>query len=202
MAWIQKMVGIYSITNKVTGAVYIGQSSDIDRRWMEHKTPKAKGNDLLHGDMQKYGKENFELTVLEECKPEELNKRELFYIKRDQPFYNTVGKEVSEETKQNISEGTKRWWNGLSEGEQKKIIANNLTGPKKGHAVTEETRKKISKKVSEVQKQPVRCIETGEVFESVRAFEISVGACTGTCAAYWKGKIKSVKGFHVEKCRD
>lgn len=202
MAWVQKMVGIYSITNKVTGAVYIGQSSDIDRRWMEHKTQKAKGNDLLHGDMQKYGKENFELTVLEECKPEELNKRELFYIKRDQPFYNTVGKEVSEETKQNISEGTKRWWNGLSEGEQKKIIANNLTGPKKGHAVTEETRKKISKKVSEVQKQPVRCLETGEVFDSVGAFEKSVGACTGTCAAYWKGKIKSVKGFHVEKCRD
>lgn len=202
MAWVQKMVGIYSITNKVTGAVYIGQSSDIDRRWMEHKTPKAKGNDLLHGDMQKYGIENFELTVLEECKPEELNKRELFYIKRDQPFYNTVGKEVSEETKQNISEGTKRWWNGLSEGEQKKIIANNLTGPKTGHAVTEETRKKISKKVSEVQKQPVRCLETGEVFDSVGAFEKSVGACTGTCAAYWKGKIKSVKGFHVEKCRD
>ena len=196
------MVGIYSITNKVTGAVYIGQSTDIQRRWMEHKTPKAKGNDLLHGDMQKYGKENFELIVLEECEPEELNKRELFYIKRDEPFYNTVGKEVSEETKKNISEGTKRWWNGLSEEDQRKIIENNLTGPKKGHEVTEETRKKISRKVSEAQKQPVKCLETGEIFESVRDFEISVGACTGTCAAYWKGKIKSVKGFHVEKCRD
>ena len=31
------MVGIYKITNKLNGKVYIGQSNDIERRWAEHK---------------------------------------------------------------------------------------------------------------------------------------------------------------------
>lgn len=62
-----------------------------------------------------------------------------------------------------------------------------------------ETRKKISAKVSEVQKQKVVCLETGEIFESVGDFEKYVGTYSGACANYWKGKIKTVKGFHVKK---
>ena len=30
------MTGIYLIRNKINGKVYIGQSTDIHRRWMEH----------------------------------------------------------------------------------------------------------------------------------------------------------------------
>ena len=32
------MMGIYKITNKITGEAYIGQTNDIKRRWSEHKT--------------------------------------------------------------------------------------------------------------------------------------------------------------------
>lgn len=101
-----------------------------------------------------------------------------------------------------MEKGTKKWWDALPQSKKDFVISNNLKDPSKGHEVSKETRRKISIKVSEVQKQKVRCIETNEVFESVSAFEKHVGACTGTCAAYWKGKTKSVKGFHVEKCRD
>ena len=31
------MTGIYKITNKINGKVYIGQSGDIHERWLEHK---------------------------------------------------------------------------------------------------------------------------------------------------------------------
>ena len=31
------MIGIYKITNKVNGKVYIGQSDNIERRWKNHK---------------------------------------------------------------------------------------------------------------------------------------------------------------------
>ena len=196
------MIGIYKITNLLNGKIYIGKSLDIKRRWMEHKTPKANGNDKLHKDIQQYGIENFKFEILEECSENELSQKELCYIKVYKPYYNTVGKPVSQETKKKISQSTKKWWNNLSEDKKEIIIKNNLKGPKKGHVVTLETRKKISKKVSEIQKQKVKCIETGEIFESVGMFEKSVGACTGTCAVYWKGKIKSVKGYHVEKCRD
>ena len=50
------MTGVYKITNTITGQFYIGKSVDINRRWLEHKTPKAKGNDILHSDMNWKGK--------------------------------------------------------------------------------------------------------------------------------------------------
>lgn len=196
------MVGIYAITDKETGKMYIGKSIDIERRFAEHKTPKAGGNNKLHGDIQQKGINCFNFSVIEECSADELNQKELHYIKKFNPFYNTIGKRASESTRKKISEGTKRWWESLPQEKRDSIIKNNLKGPAKGHEVSTETRRKISAKVSEVQKQRIRCIETGEIFDSIGAFENHVGACTGTCAAYWKGKIKSVKGFHVEKCRD
>lgn len=193
------MIGIYKITNKINGNFYIGQSVDVKRRIMEHKTPKANGNDRLHNDMKKFGVKNFEFELIEECKTEELKAKELFYIKKMNPFYNTVGKKVPDETKKRISEGNKRWWESLDDSSKQKVINNNLTGPKKGHEVSEETRKKISKKISEVQGIKVMIVETGQVFDKIKFCEEYLGACKGTVYSYWKGKIKTVKGYHVVK---
>lgn len=199
---VNVMIGIYLITNKLNGHEYIGQSVNIKRRFMEHKALNAYGNDRLHNDIQRFGANNFSFEVLEECKKSELRDKELQYIHSRNPFYNFVGRKKTPETRKKISDGTRRWWNALSDSKKESIILNNLSGPRIGHKVSAETRQKISCKVSEIQRQKVRCLETGEIFESVGAFENSVGACGGTCAAYWRGRIKSVKGFHVEKCRD
>lgn len=198
------MTGIYLIRNRITGQEYVGQSINIHRRWMEHKTPKANGNDRLHGDMKKYGIENFEFVVLEECPPDQyhLLERERHYIKARNPYYNTIGRERSEATRKNISDGTKRWWAQLPEETRSRIIKNNLKPPKKGHPVTEKNKESLRRSIRERQCIPVKIIETGEVFPSISDLEKHLGACTGTCAKYWSGKIKTVKGFHVEKCRD
>ena len=193
------MIGIYKITNTVTNQIYIGQSIDIKRRWIEHKTPKASGNDRLHGDMKKYGLDCFKFEIIEECKEEDLKERELYYIHSLNPHYNKIGKPMAEETKTKVSYGMKKSWDGFSEAHKESVIKNNLTGHKKGYVMSSETRRKIGKRVSEIQKQKVLCIETGEIYPSIGDFEKSVGACTGTCSAYWNGKIKSVKGYHVEK---
>lgn len=193
------MIGIYRITNLLNGKSYIGKSIDIERRFAEHKTPKANGNDLLHGDIQLYGVDNFRFEVIEKCKLSEISKKELYYIKKEQPFYNKIGKKIPQTTKLKISKSCKKWWEQLPQQTKDKIIKENLTGPKKDHKVSKKTRNLISKKISEKQKQKVRCLETGVIYNSIGEFEKSVNACTGTCAAYWKGKIKSVKGYHVEK---
>ena len=84
------MIGIYLITNKVNNKVYIGQSNNIDRRIKQHirsgqpekyalknirdsKTP-------IHLAMQKYSIQNFSFTILEECKEQELNEKEKYWI--------------------------------------------------------------------------------------------------------------------------
>lgn len=73
-------IGIYKITNMINGKSYIGQSIHIERRWKEHcfKTNKS----CISKAIQKYKKENFSFEILEECKIDELNQKEQYYIKK------------------------------------------------------------------------------------------------------------------------
>lgn len=191
--------GIYKITNKITGDFYIGQSTNIKTRFSQHrslnKTPKSELNKAI----VKYGKENFTYEIVEMCSKEKLLEREAYYIKELQPTYNYIGLTNNTKFKSLISKATKQWWKNLDEETKKKIISNNLTGQPKGHKVSEGTRKKISEKVSNKVGNQVMIVETGEVFKQVRLLEKKLGACTGTVNAYWSGKIKTVKGYHVVK---
>lgn len=64
-----KVSGIYTITNKVTGKLYIGESLDIYRRWHDEHIPQLRKNrhynKELQNDFNKYGEENFSFEVLE-----------------------------------------------------------------------------------------------------------------------------------------
>ena len=83
------MIGIYKITNLINGKVYIGQSVNIKKRFIAHKStafnPKNEYyNYPLYRAIRKYGIENFSFEVIEECNKESLNDREIFYISKYQ----------------------------------------------------------------------------------------------------------------------
>ena len=78
------MIGIYKITNLVNGKFYIGQSVNIKRRWSDHK---RKGESEVSKEIIKFGVENFKFEVLEQCRMEDLNERELYYLMKYQPFF-------------------------------------------------------------------------------------------------------------------
>lgn len=86
------MIGIYCIRNKVNNKIYIGSSVDIDRRFRKHRTQlntKVHSNKHLIKAYHKYGKDNFEFIILEECLKEDLIDREMFYIEKyDSLDYN------------------------------------------------------------------------------------------------------------------
>lgn len=89
------MIGIYCITNLVNGKKYIGQSKNIDRRWEEHKKCKDNKKDnlkLLYQAIRKYGVDNFKFELIEECSPEELNEKEIYWILFYQTFPPKLGK--------------------------------------------------------------------------------------------------------------
>ena len=137
------MIGIYKITNKLNGKVYIGQSVDIDTRWRQHVN--AKDNFAIHRAIQKYGKENFKFEVLLECPVDMLNvwERDMIalYDCISPKGYNLTeggeGYQCSEETKIKISNVRK----GIPRSEETKIKISNT---RKGMHLSEGHKRKIS----------------------------------------------------------
>ena len=66
---MSKVSGIYTITNKATRKLYIGESLDIYRRWHDEHIPQLRKkrhyNKELQSDFIKYGEENFQFEILE-----------------------------------------------------------------------------------------------------------------------------------------
>ena len=189
--------GIYSIENVVNHKKYIGQSINIKSRWCKHKVDLNNGshdNDYLQKSWNKYGENNFEFEILEECSEEELNEKERYYI----DLYNTMNRDygynlksggqdknyVTEYVKNKISESNKKYYEEHPEAKIKSSInaykqwsnpeikakisgANNYMY---GKTHTEEARRKISEAqkghVSKYRnKTPVFCIELNKLFE-------------------------------------
>ena len=87
------MVGIYKIRNKINNKVYIGQSVKIEERWKSHilssRQEKITNNSqIIHKAINKYGVENFEFSILEECDEASLDEREIYWISVYDSYYN------------------------------------------------------------------------------------------------------------------
>lgn len=132
------MIGIYKITNTINNKIYIGQSKNIKHRFQEHKNIKKEHNLHLKKAYKKYGIENFKYEILEECKLEELDEKEIYWISKLKPEYNmndggkgNKGHKVKPEIKLLLKEKGKIFWNNLDEETKNKIIKNNLKDHKK-----------------------------------------------------------------------
>jgi group I intron endonuclease len=115
--------GVYKITNKLNGKVYIGSSTNLEQRKMDHFKPSTlvshRSHLPLYQDIKCYGVENFNFEVIEYCKEDELVQREDFYLSKVQgsDCYNSVYKsitmhdeEFSEANSRRLTEMNKRKW--------------------------------------------------------------------------------------------
>lgn len=105
---------VYKITNTINNEVYIGQTiHDIEIRWRVHNSQHS-GCTRLKEALNRYGKENFTIEVIETVGCiDRLNERENYYIE----FYRSLSplgynlkvggnnRRMSEETKKRISRG-------------------------------------------------------------------------------------------------
>lgn len=81
----EKICGIYTITNKVNGKIYVGQSVDILKRFNTHKKNLRNNshiNRYLQASVNKYGIESFEFSIYERCIRELLNEHETLIIRK------------------------------------------------------------------------------------------------------------------------
>lgn len=76
--------GIYKITNRITGQIYIGQSVNIAERWKTHIKAglgiDASATNKLYNNMQQTGVFSFTFELLEKCTKDKLNEKERFWI--------------------------------------------------------------------------------------------------------------------------
>jgi group I intron endonuclease len=73
------MIGIYKITNRINGKSYVGQSINMEKRFKEHL---YKQDAYIDRAIHKYGKDNFNFEILEQCSQEDLNEKERYYINK------------------------------------------------------------------------------------------------------------------------
>lgn len=81
------MIGIYKITSS-NGKIYIGQSTDIEKRFKDYKKINCKKQTILYRSLLKYGYANHKFEVICECNLSELNDLERYY----QDFFDCTGK--------------------------------------------------------------------------------------------------------------
>jgi len=151
---MDKIIGIYKITNKVNGKVYIGESNNIYKRWQEHideLNNNKHHSHKLQSDWNKYGEENFTFEILEEL--QKLDKAykttmQLIYIEDKYiKQYNalTLG--------YNVEYTVKEILNGNKVIMSKKIDAKYLSNLIKNNGVVKESKQKKEKEVKEVKIQ-------------------------------------------------
>lgn len=104
---------IYSIKNKISGKIYIGQTiQDIKKRWSAHK---KKDSDCVYlkRAFEKYGVKNFEFKIILICFDEDVFKYEIDYIKK----FNSIVPNGY-----NISSGGTSGFTGCKHSEETKLI--------------------------------------------------------------------------------
>lgn len=174
---------IYKIANLVNGKVYIGQTiKKPKRRFHLHKS-RLKRN-VHHGlylqkAWNKYGEGKFKFSIIEKCPIENLDDREIYWIKY---YKNKIGvynletggnknKKIHEETKKQISSSVKDLWD--DEEYYKKQLTNKM--------------------------KQVICINTGKVYDSLTEAAKHLEVCPVTIKNACEGKQQAVGGYKHNK---
>lgn len=76
------MIGIYKITNILNNKCYIGQSTDIEQRWRQHKISLQTSNKSWYPQARKESNSinDFSFEILQICQTDELDELEEWWI--------------------------------------------------------------------------------------------------------------------------
>jgi group I intron endonuclease len=85
------MAYIYKINNDINNKFYVGSSNNYTRRWDQHiyELNRNKHDNIhLQRAWNKYGKDSFSFSIIEECDNNKQYEREQYYLDILQPFGN------------------------------------------------------------------------------------------------------------------
>lgn len=115
---------IYKITNNINGKIYIGQHKQTTTK---EKIDRYLGSGILIKKAQdKYGKENFIKEIIEYCSKENINDREIYWIR----FYNSLTPNGYNITKGGQNAATTQNTTVYNNGKELKYIKKGKHPPK------------------------------------------------------------------------
>lgn len=152
---------IYKISNTINNKFYIGQTcNSLQRRFIEHKRAGEKQCIKLHYAFNKYGRDNFIIETIAICSNQSTaDYLESLYIEE----YNSIiegynirdggshGK-FSKETRLKMSEARQGSKNPMYGKQRSEEVKNKIRESLIGRKHSEESKKKMSKPMSEKQK--------------------------------------------------
>jgi group I intron endonuclease len=188
------MQGIYIIRNKINGKIYVGQTTDYEKRVSGHLR-KLKKHDYreyskIYNAMEMEGVENFEFIFLEGCERTCLKELEVEWIRRFNSFENGYNATLGGDSAIGYWAGKKR------HPETNKKISEKLMGTSWG-LHTDRTRKLLSiqKMGNRNGNKKVVCVETGIVFESVKSAAEYIALNPSGITGVLKGRYKTCGGY-------
>ncbi len=156
---LSKKAGVYIITNTINNKIYIGETTNLESRLIEHLRKllyKKHVNEHLQNAVNLYGIDVFSFDVLEFCNSIDTKKREHYWVVHLHALDKLKGYNIkptdpnkvnlrSEETSKKIYETKKKkaeergYWHSKESIERRKAT-------RKGYTHSEETKKKIGRK--------------------------------------------------------
>lgn len=150
--------GIYCIKNLINSKCYIGKAYNVEIRLKEHRRSHHSAI-LLQRAVTKYGIDNFEFSILEECSKDELSNREIYWIRELNSLnpngYNIAtggngGDTISNLPEEKYESYIKKLSNPRREGfsEEQSLRFKGSKNPMYGKHFSEESKNKLSNSIS------------------------------------------------------
>lgn len=152
---------IYKATNILNNKSYIGQTKrSLEIRRKEYELESFSNNrshSAFHFALKKYGLINFSWEILEECKDDQLDEKEKFWIDYYNTYIEGYNMTIGGQTGLNVwqEKHFEEWQENLSKG--RGALKNN--NPEKFEEI-----RQLGTNASKV---PVRCIELNLIFDSI-----------------------------------
>lgn len=183
-----KISGIYGIYNRANGKWYVGQAKHIHKRntgelWQLRQGERRAWNKRLQADFHEYGSEHFELITLEVCDAKVLDEREIYWVEKLHAYesgYNCTrggkngkGYVPAKDTIEKMKQSSAKRWAKPEEHEKMSKAKQNLSDEtrekmRQSHLGKKQSPEQIEKRQRQFYKSVI-CIETGIIYESVKA---------------------------------
>lgn len=201
--------GIYTITNKINGRVYIGRSINIKQRFNRHRRSLDLGehyNEYLQRAWNKYGGYNFAFEVLEEYPEDLLQAMEHYWvtilralesefgynIKPTHPYIENL---AAFETKVKMSAS---FWNNRDREEHSKKLSILFKGRKAPWREGKQSSEYIEKRMKSIRKAIIQKDLNGNFikeWDSAKKCELDTGFTSDYISQACRGLIPKFKGY-------